>query len=448
VQVCRKASLEKKSLNLCIVIDRSGSMQGAKLETAKRSCIDIFKRLGPDDLFTVVVFDDQAQVTVNPQVSKEDVPARIEQISSGGQTNLSLGWYLGLLELQTHTTGRHTNRLFLLSDGQANQGETKRATLTKEAFQSRELGITTSTIGIGDDFQEDLLDAIATESGGRFWYIHESKIEDIVDEEFEGSLSVALDRPRIELRLPAGVTISKELNKLSKVTGKYRVRPLKGDDTFNFAVRLEASPELIEGEQCTLTALLFEGERKVLEQNASIRLVSPNEFVTSMPNPLVRSVVQQYESTVSNEQVLEDMADGNLDLMKRMLVADVGGMRRVRDALEEQRESERILMELQHVGMDLALKDATIVVVETLEEFISAPEVQSFVVRLRKIMRHGHHRMANRRHEVQDFDRDVYIDLLNSAIQLIDTLIQRYPAKAGRLLQQREKLSERLAGYH
>ncbi|ACK74152.1 hypothetical protein PCC7424_5589 (plasmid) [Gloeothece citriformis PCC 7424] len=94
----------KKALNLCLVIDRSGSMSGEKLETAKKSCIDIFKQLGEKDLLTVVVFDDEAEVIVNPQVPKAEVIKKINQINDRGSTNLSLGWYLGLLELQTYMT--------------------------------------------------------------------------------------------------------------------------------------------------------------------------------------------------------------------------------------------------------------------------------------------------------------------------------------------------------
>ncbi|WP_305039530.1 VWA domain-containing protein, partial [Frankia sp. Cj3] len=86
---------------------------------------------------------------------------------AGGMTDLSLGWYQGLLELQTHMAPEHRNRIFLLSDGAANRGETKKSSLAATAIRARDVGITTSTIGIGDDFQEDLLEAIASASGAK-----------------------------------------------------------------------------------------------------------------------------------------------------------------------------------------------------------------------------------------------------------------------------------------
>ena len=141
-------------INLCIVIDRSGSMVGEKLDHAKKSCVDIYKSLNSTDRLTVLAFDDDVMSVVNPQTPENLVENRIMAIDSGGATNLSKGWYLGLLELQTYTTEKHINRLILLSDGQANQGELKTSTLGFESSRARnELEITTSTIGIGRDFQ-------------------------------------------------------------------------------------------------------------------------------------------------------------------------------------------------------------------------------------------------------------------------------------------------------
>jgi len=445
---CKSKSGDSKvsaghAVNVAIVLDRSGSMEGEKLTAAKASCTGVLKALRAEDLLTVVVFDDEAEVVVNPQVPREAASLKIASIDSGGQTNLALGWYLGLLELQTHATPQHNNRLLLLSDGQANAGETKKSVLASEASKSRDLGITTSTIGIGDDFQEDLLDAIATESGGRFWYIKESRIEDIIEEEFQGSLSVALDRPRVEVRLPAGVSISRELNQLSKVSGKYRLRPLKGDDYFNLAIRLDIQSQ--DAADIELTAALYDGERLIRESSNTIRRVPPATFLQATTNPLVASVVQQFLASTSNEQILANMADGDLNLMKKMLIAEVNGMRVVQDALAADPADDRFVAELRHLGMDMAFKGASITVADLLQDFPAEPEVRSYMRRWRKVAIHNQHRMANRRHDVLDFDVDLFESLVQGAIDLVDILIARYPDRAERLLEQQRTLREQLA---
>jgi Ca-activated chloride channel family protein len=224
------------AINLCIVIDRSGSMAGEKLEQAKKSCVDIYESLNPNDRLTVLAFDNEVLSVVNPQTPPNLVKERIMALDSGGMTNLSKGWYLGLLELQTYTTDNHINRLILLSDGQANAGEDKPSILGAESSRARnDLEITTSTIGIGTGFQEDILAALANESGGRFWFIGDVGIGDIIKEEFSGALSVFLERPRIEVNLPSGVTIIRELNKVEKTSDRYRIRPIKANDQFCFA---------------------------------------------------------------------------------------------------------------------------------------------------------------------------------------------------------------------
>lgn len=436
-----------KFLNLCVVIDRSESMSGEKLDAAKKSCIDVYKQLNQNDLFTVVVFDHEAEVIVNPQTPKTDVIDKINRIGSGGQTNLSLGWYLGLLELQTYMTEDHNSRLFLLSDGQANTGETKKATLAQEAFKSRELGISTSTIGIGSDFQEDILEAIATESGGRFWYIVESKVEDIIEEEFKGALSVAIDRPRIEIRLPAyGVSISKELNAVKKLSGKYCPRPVKGDDLFNIAIRLEIVSDAIEDNSFVLEAVLADGDKNILTTQKSIPLQPIEQWVLAESNPIVKSVVQQYETTVANEGVIEKLSEGSFDLMKKMLIIEIGGMHKVRDALAEEKESERVLYELNHFAHELLDKETYFLFTEIFKDFSQTTEVRDFIRRWQKLLHHDMHRNYGRS-DRKSSDDDIQVSLLENAVEIVEILMQRFPNKSDELGKNKEKLNEQLARY-
>ena len=324
IEVITNTSVEtqsvKHAINLCMVIDRSGSMAGDKLEQAKRSCVTIHESLGPNDLLTVLAFDDEVVSVANPQTPRNAVKDRILALMPGGSTDLSKGWYLGLLELQTYTSDKHINRIILLSDGEANAGEQKPSVLGAESSRARnEFGITTSTIGIGAKFQEDILAALAHESGGRFWFIGEARIEDIIKEEFSGALSVVFERPRVELELPAGVSIVKELNNLPKISNSYRLRPIKGNDQFSFALRLRVEPGKADDDKLTIRATLRDGTEVVKQVETILRVGSLEAYVQSAEDPRVAMVVQKFLGATSGEQIIEQMDAGNVTTMLTML---------------------------------------------------------------------------------------------------------------------------------
>jgi hypothetical protein len=322
------------AINLCIVIDRSGSMEGEKLEQAKKSCVDIYESLNPNDRLTVLAFDNEVLSVVNPQTPPNLVKERIMALDSGGMTNLSKGWYLGLLELQTYTTDNHINRLILLSDGQANAGEDKPSILGAESSRARnDLEITTSTIGIGTGFQEDILAALANESGGRFWFIGDVGIGDIIKEEFSGALSVFLERPRIEVNLPSGVTIIRELNKVEKTSDRYRIRPIKANDQFCFALRLRVDPSKIDGSDLSISATLLDGTDVVQTTKTNLRLDSIEEYVQSPEDSRVAMVVTKYLAAISDEEMAKEMDTGNVTTMVQMLQSQSNLMKELESKL-------------------------------------------------------------------------------------------------------------------
>lgn len=371
----------KRPINLCLVIDRSGSMDGDKLEQAKRACIDIFRSLTPDDHYAVLAFDNEVISVVNPQTPSAEVEDRIRALVTGGSTNLSKGWYLGLLELQTYGTPKHINRIILLSDGMANAGEQKSAILGQESARARdELGITTSTIGIGKDFQEDILAALATESGGRWWYIGNQVIADIVREEFSGALSVVMERPAVQLHLPQGLIVQQEFNDLAKTGGRYRLRPIKANDAFAFALRLRSDPAALSPE-FGIAATLFDGVQQVTSAQAELRLGTVQEYADSVEDPAVAMVVSKYLADKADEQIVEELDARNVTTMISMLEgqsqllrdleAKLKGARAMtweeRTELEQQREREMREQELQRAAHALRQNDALMAVAQLLQ---------------------------------------------------------------------------------
>ena len=152
-----------------VVLDRSGSMSGEPLESAKGSLLKLVDRLAPQDYFGLVAFDDQALVIVPMrQVQDHHVPTlrqAIRQLNTGGSTDISAGYLMGLRELaRVSTAGAST--LLLISDGHANAGEKDPKVLQSIATKHATQRITTSTIGLGNGYDEIILEALATGGGG------------------------------------------------------------------------------------------------------------------------------------------------------------------------------------------------------------------------------------------------------------------------------------------
>jgi Ca-activated chloride channel homolog len=150
-----------------IVLDRSGSMAGERLYAAQQALEALVARLDPTDAFGVVAFDDDVQVVVpaGPLDDKAATVAAIWALEPGGMTNLSAGYLRGLQEARRAAHGRGATVL-LLSDGHANVGLVDHDKLQALAATCRRERVTTSTLGLGLDYDERLLAAVAAGGAG------------------------------------------------------------------------------------------------------------------------------------------------------------------------------------------------------------------------------------------------------------------------------------------
>lgn len=155
--------------SVIVVVDRSGSMAGAPLEAVRSSLHALADRVKPQDVFGVVVFDDQADVVVpSRRMADHHLPTvhgLIEAIRPGGSTDLTGGYLLGLSEARRNR-GATGATVLLLSDGHANAGITDPVQVGLLAGTAHGDGVTTSTIGIGSHYDEVLLAEIAGQGSG------------------------------------------------------------------------------------------------------------------------------------------------------------------------------------------------------------------------------------------------------------------------------------------
>lgn len=190
-----------------VVLDRSGSMHGDRLDAAKEALLRLVDRLEPTDAFGLVAFDDEVDVIV-PAGTMSNKPAARQAIAAltpGGMTNLSSGLLRGMQEAR-RVAGNAGATLLLLSDGHANAGETDPGRLAGIAAKARDHGITTTTVGIGMDYDEALLAEVARGGQGSHVFAeHADAASAAVAGEVEGLLSKTIQAASLVIRPDATV---------------------------------------------------------------------------------------------------------------------------------------------------------------------------------------------------------------------------------------------------
>lgn len=203
------ANVRRPRLNIAAVIDRSGSMDGEPLDYAKQAVSLLVDQLGPEDRFSLVVYDDAVLPLVEGVRTNDrtQIKRLIAGIESGGVTNLSGGWLKGIEIVSRELNKDVVNVVLLLTDGQANEGITdpdKLVAIGKDVNEKQ--AIRTTCMGLGAHFNEDLLNDIASAAGGRFHYIESPEHAPAVfEEELGGLLEVVAQNVEINLKLADGV---------------------------------------------------------------------------------------------------------------------------------------------------------------------------------------------------------------------------------------------------
>ncbi|MFN2289894.1 MAG: vWA domain-containing protein [Anaerolineae bacterium] len=193
-------------LGLSLVLDKSGSMQGRKIENLRTAAKLVVDRLGPGDLLSIIAFSDRKYLIADsqPVTDKEALKKKIDRIRDGGGTAISGGMAQGLTELEKSLSPDRISRMLLLTDGQTFGDEKQCKKLGKQAGDK---GIVVYALGLGDDWNEDLLDDIAEASGGTADFIDSpDKIVSFFNQAVQSMQDTVAQNAQMTLRLANGVT--------------------------------------------------------------------------------------------------------------------------------------------------------------------------------------------------------------------------------------------------
>ncbi len=218
-----EAAAKRAPVNVAIVIDKSGSMQGDKIKHAKEAAKQALDRLGPGDTVSVIAFSDKVEV-VAPASSlneREAVKSAIDRITANGSTGLFAGVSKGSEELRKNKQQNQVSRIILLSDGIANVGPSSPQDLGRLGTALSKEGITVTTLGLGLGYNEDLMTELALRSDGNHAFIKNSEeLAVIFQREFGDILSVVAQRINVRIRCGDGIRPVRVLGRESDIRGQ------------------------------------------------------------------------------------------------------------------------------------------------------------------------------------------------------------------------------------
>ena len=203
---------DRRPLNLSIVLDRSGSMgDEMKIDYAKRAINTLIDQLNSEDILSIVIYDDVVQILRESQRVGSDkyaIKRLVERVEPRGSTNLGGGMVQGLREVERRYRSDYVNRVILLSDGLANQGITDPNELDRIARRYRAKCISLTTMGVGLDYNENLMVGLSENGGGNYYFIENpNTMASIMNKEFHMISTLAARNASIELTFGENVVV-------------------------------------------------------------------------------------------------------------------------------------------------------------------------------------------------------------------------------------------------
>lgn len=288
-----------KPLNISIALDRSGSMEGDKMEHALKASEMLANLMNEQDTFSLITFDYEVETVIEATkgVNKEKLPEILKRIHARGNTCLSGGYLTAVDQVKRTKSVNEIARVLLLSDGQANGGVSDRRGLERLVRDTLESAVTTTTFGLGDDFDEELMTAMSEEGGGNAYFIDQPQESlEIFQEE--------LDSLRQLVATGCTVRFSPQIPGIQvKQRNSYQERGSRGwlIGDLSHATAKTILVELIVPAMTTLTDELLLGsfdvswladsderERESLTIPVAIAVMEPAQYATLVPNTAVQ----------------------------------------------------------------------------------------------------------------------------------------------------------------
>jgi Ca-activated chloride channel family protein len=292
------AERARPPVNLAVVLDKSGSMRGDKIEKAKQAAVEAVRRLDGRDRFSLVVYDSHVRTVVPAQsaANTAQIEERIREIRADGNTALFGGVSEGAAEVRKNLEPQYVHRIILLSDGLANVGPSSPEDLARLGAALIKEGITVTTVGVGTDYNEDLMTRLAQKSDGNTYFVKEvAELTRIFKAELGDVLSVVAKKVRISVECPTGVRPLSILGREGRIAGatvELYVNQLYGGQEKYALVEVEL-PMSAAGATCDVAVAKVAYEDPLTGKDAAVTATATAKFSAD-----TNAVAQSYNAAV------------------------------------------------------------------------------------------------------------------------------------------------------
>ena len=323
---------KRTPVNVGIVIDRSGSMQGERIDAAKEGARVALDRLSSDDIIALVAYNHEVDV-LSPAAplsgARANLIRAIDRLRAAGTTALYAGVKEGGRQIEEFISDNNVNRVVLLSDGLANVGPSSPRELADLGRKLASKGISVSTIGLGLDYNEDLMQRLAAASDGNHAFVERpSDLAEIFDREFGDALSVAARDITITIECKLGFEPIRILGRDGAIEGNritLKLNQLQAENERYVVVELKVPEGNSEGAadiadvSVAYLDLDKAGAAATSQTQARVRFSSKAEEITNGTNKTVMSQVTAQIATEQSEKAVELRDKGDVAGARKVL---------------------------------------------------------------------------------------------------------------------------------